>query len=106
MYYNGAPEADLRVSILNCLDDATLATIMSLLGPRGGNYYEIKEILIASYGSAEQLEDDKINFLSISIGKDETLREFGRRFVTEAKSLFGYVSYNPKGISVSTPPSY
>ena len=41
MYYNGAPEADLRVSILNCLDNATLATIMSSLGPRGGNYYEI-----------------------------------------------------------------
>ena len=45
------------------------------------------------------MEDDKIKILSISIGKDETLREFGRRFVTDAQSLSAMCHITPRELA-------
>lgn len=101
MYYHGAVEPELCVNILNCLDDATLATIMLSIGPQGGNYYQIKEVLISNYGSPEQLEDDKANFLAVTIGKDESLRDFGRRFVTDARSLTAMCHITPRELATA-----
>ena len=99
IFYQNDTDEDLKIKILNCLNDTTMATIMSAVNDRNTSYQDIKNILIKTYGSPEQLEDDKANFMSISIGKDESLRAFGRRFVVEAKSLSKLCSLTPRDLA-------
>ena len=70
IFYQNDTDEDLKIKILNCLNDTTMATIMSAVNDRNTSYQDIKNILIKTYGSPKQLEDDKANFMSISIGKD------------------------------------
>ena len=51
------------------------------------------------YRSPKHLEDDKANFMSISIEKDERLRAFGRHFLVEAKSLSKLCSLTPQDLA-------
>ena len=57
---------------------------------------EIRKILEDTYGSPEQLEDEKANFLTITIKKDESLQEFGRRFRVEAQTLMSINFLTPR----------
>ena len=57
--------------------------------------------MIKTFGSAKQLEDDKDNFINITIGKDEGLRSFGRRFVAEAKSISQLISLTPRELATA-----
>ena len=65
-----------------------MATIMSAVNDRNTSYQDIKNILIKTYGSPEQLEDDKANFLNTFIGKNENLHAYSKKIVAKAKFFF------------------
>ena len=66
IFYQNDTDEDLKIKILNYLNDTTMATIMSAVNDRNTSYQDIKNILIRTYGSPK-LEGDKANFMSITI---------------------------------------
>ena len=95
----GATDSEKSSSIINCLDAASVELVIPYLPACHWIFKKVKDAIVKEFGHPKTIDTKKMEFLSISINKNESFDEFADRFYACAQFLTGVgalSSYNTK----------